>query len=111
MNPVFSPDGKTIAFGTELKADGWPDYTRLALLDVASGKVTLLTDGWENSCMGWAFAKDGKTVVFTAEARARTNLYSIPAAGGTPRVVWKGGTAAAPSAHARGTKSSSSATT
>jgi dipeptidyl aminopeptidase/acylaminoacyl peptidase len=94
VSPVFSPDGKTIAFGTQLKADGWPDYTRLALLDVATGKVALLTDGWENSCAGWAFAKDGKTIVFTAEVRARTNLYALPVAGGVPRLVWKGGTAA-----------------
>ena len=52
-NPVFSPDGRTIAFGTHGKADGWPDYTRLALLDVASGKVTVLTEGWENAAGGW----------------------------------------------------------
>lgn len=94
-NPVFSPDGRTIAFGTQLKADGWPDYTRLALLDVASGKVTLLTDGWESSAGGWAFTKDGKALVFTAETRARTNLYSVAAAGGT-REIWKGGSASGP---------------
>ncbi|HSB63583.1 MAG TPA: hypothetical protein VLJ18_05420, partial [Thermoanaerobaculia bacterium] len=76
-NPVFSPDGRTIAFGAHLKADGWPDYTRLALLDVASGAVTLLTDGWENSVGGWAFTKDGRELVFTAESRARTNLYAV----------------------------------
>ncbi len=101
-NPVFSPDGKTIAFGTHLKADGWPDYTRLALLDVATGAVRLLTDGWENSCAGWTFTKDGRTIVFTAEARARTNLYAIPVSGGAPREIWKGGTAATPSVTAAG---------
>ena len=35
--PVFSPDGKRIAYGVERKADGWPDRTRLAVMDVASG--------------------------------------------------------------------------
>jgi dipeptidyl aminopeptidase/acylaminoacyl peptidase len=94
--PVFSPDGRTIAFGTHLKADGWPDYTRLALLDLASGSVTLLTDGWENSAGGWAFTRDGKALVFTAEARARTNLYAVPASGGAPREIWKGGSASSP---------------
>ena len=95
-NPVFSPDGRSIAFGTHVKGDEWPDYTRLAVLDVATGAVRLLTDGWENSCGGWAFAKDGKTVVFMAEVRARVNLYALPVSGGTPRLVWKGGTAAGP---------------
>ena len=101
-NPVFSPDGKTIAFGTHGKADGWPDYTRLALLDVASGKVTLLTDGWENETGGWTFTKDGKALVFTAEVRARTSVYAVPTAGGAPREIWKGGSASGPVATAGG---------
>jgi dipeptidyl aminopeptidase/acylaminoacyl peptidase len=95
-NPVFSPDGRTIAFGAHLKAGGWPDYTRLALLDVASGRVTLLTDGWENSVGGWTFTKDGQELVFTAESRARTNLYALPVAPGTPREIWRGGSASGP---------------
>ena len=48
-DPVFSPDGKTIAYGAERKADGWPDYTRLAVKDLATGRTSLLTDGWENA--------------------------------------------------------------
>jgi dipeptidyl aminopeptidase/acylaminoacyl peptidase len=95
-NPVFSPDGRTIAFGTQAKADGWPDYTRLALLDVASGNVTVLTEGWENSAAGWAFSKDGRTIAFTAEVRARTNVYAILFPGGKPREIWKGGSASGP---------------
>lgn len=98
-NPVFSPDGKTIVFGTHGKADGWPDYTRLALLDVPSGKVSLLTDGWENGTGGWTFTKDGKALVFTAEVRARTSVYTISTAataGGAPREIWKGGSASGP---------------
>ncbi|MCM3875331.1 MAG: S9 family peptidase [Thermoanaerobaculia bacterium] len=102
-NPVFSPDGKSIVFGTHGKADGWPDYTRLALLDVSSGKVTLLTDGWENGTGGWTFTKDGKALVFTAEVRARTGVYTVStaaAAGGAPREepkeIWKGGSASGP---------------
>ncbi len=101
-NPVFSPDGRTIAFGTRLKADGWPDYTRLALLDVAGGVVTLLTDGWEKPAGGWAFARDGSELVFTAESRARTNLYAVAVSGGTPREIWKGGTASGPAVTAGG---------
>ncbi len=92
-HPVFSPDGKTIAFGREVKGDGWPDRTRLALLDLATGKTNVLTEAWDLVPEDWSFTPDGKTLVFRAEARARTNVYALPVAGGTPRLVWKGGRA------------------
>jgi dipeptidyl aminopeptidase/acylaminoacyl peptidase len=92
--PVFSPDGKSIAYGLERKDDGWPDYTRLAVKDLASGKTTVLTEGWENGAGRPSWSADGRALVFTAEARARTNIYAEPIAGGAPRLVWKGGRAA-----------------
>jgi len=94
-SPVFSPDGATIAYGREAKGDGFPDRTRLALLDVATGKTTVLTEGWDQVPEGWSFTRDGKTLVFRSEAHARTNVYALPVAGGTPRLVWKGGRATA----------------
>ncbi|MGH9400437.1 MAG: S9 family peptidase, partial [Thermoanaerobaculia bacterium] len=91
--PVFSPDGKSIAYGLEKKDDGWPDYTRLAVKDLATGKTTVLTEGWENNAGRPAWTADGRTLVFTAESRARTNIYAEPAAGGSPRLLWRGGRA------------------
>ncbi len=97
-DPVFSPDGKTIAYTREVKADDWPDYRRLALLELATGKSRVLTDGWENGVGPISFTADGGTILFAAEERARTNLYAIPVSGGTPRRIWKGGTASGPTA-------------
>ena len=94
-SPVFSPDGRTIAYGREAKGDGWPDRTRLVLLDVASGKTKVLTESWDRVPQGWSFTPDGKTLVFLAEERARTHVWSLPVSGGTPRLVWKGGRATA----------------
>jgi dipeptidyl aminopeptidase/acylaminoacyl peptidase len=93
-DPVFSPDGKSIAYGVEVKADGWPDRTRLAVMDVASGRTTVLTEPFDVSAGGWAWSNDGRTIVFHAESRARTNLYAIPAKGGTPKEIRHGGTTA-----------------
>jgi dipeptidyl aminopeptidase/acylaminoacyl peptidase len=92
LRPVFSPDGKRVAYGFQRRADGWPDYTRLAVLDVATGRTTVLTEGWDNSVADWAWTADGESLVFHPEVRARTNLYRIPARGGPPREIHHGGT-------------------
>lgn len=94
-SPVFSPDGAAIAYARETKADGFPDRARLALLDVATGKTTVLTEGWDLVPEGWSFTRDGKSLLFRAEARARTNVYAMPVSGGTPRLVFQGGRATA----------------
>jgi dipeptidyl aminopeptidase/acylaminoacyl peptidase len=91
-SPRWSPNGKTLAFGRETKGDGYPDRTRLALLDVASGKVDVLTEAWDNVPSGWQFTADGKTLVFKAEVRARAGLYTLPVSGGTPKQLLRGGT-------------------
>jgi dipeptidyl aminopeptidase/acylaminoacyl peptidase len=95
-DPVFSPDGKTIAYGREKKADGWPDFTRLALLDLATGSTADLTERWDNSVSSWRFTKYGKSLVFLSEIRARTNVYTVPVTGGTPKEIWHGGVASGP---------------
>ena len=92
--PVFSPDGTRLAYGREVKAGGWPDYTRLAVMDVSSGATRMLTDGWDNTAGGWQWTADGRALLFVAEIRARVNLYAIDAQGGVPREVHRGGTIA-----------------
>ena len=79
--PVFSPDGARIAYGREVKANGWPDYTRLAVMDVRGGATRMLTDGWDNSAGSWQWTADGATLLFVAEVAARINLYAIGVAG------------------------------
>jgi dipeptidyl aminopeptidase/acylaminoacyl peptidase len=93
-DPVWSPDGKTIAYGLEKKADGWPDHTRVATLDVASGATTVLTEPFDANADGWQWSPDGTQIVFAAEMRARTSLYAVPTAGGAVREVHHGGTVA-----------------
>ncbi len=84
------------------KEDDQPDYARLALLDLATGKTSVLTDGWEQSIGRPAWSADGKTLVVEAESRARTNLYAVSAAGGPPRLIWQGGRASGVDAKATG---------
>jgi dipeptidyl aminopeptidase/acylaminoacyl peptidase len=96
-DPAFDPSGRRLAYGRERKADGWPDYRRLALLDLATGASTVLSEGWESSADGWTWTPDGGTLVFTAEVRARVGLHAIAAtAGARPRELQRGGSVGGP---------------
>jgi len=69
--PVLSPDGTRIAFDStprsayEQTAKGAPDpKTQIAVLDIASGKVTILKDIPTDRCLYLAWSPDGKWIAF-----------------------------------------------
>ncbi len=80
-DPAFSPDGRTIAFREALSHG----VDELGLLDLASGRITRLTNG-SRPLMGHAWTADGSALVF---ARQRS-LWRIPASGGEPRRLTDG---------------------
>jgi tricorn protease len=80
IDPVFSPDGKTLAFSSN-RHGSYDVYT----IPVTSGKPTRLTfDSSNNFVNSWS--PDGKTVLFTSNRSTAfpsgPELYSVPADGG-----------------------------
>jgi tricorn protease len=85
INPVFSPDGKTIAFSSN-RHGSYNVYT----IPVTSGKPTRLTfDSAHDYVTGWS--PDGKSVLFmstrSVEFPAGPELYTVPADGGKAQRV------------------------
>src|SRR6185503_4299506 len=82
-SPVFSPDGKSIAFlnGCDSK-DIWYRANNVALVPVAGGPAKILTTGLDRNMSRPQFAPDGSGVLFLLEDGGNTHLARVPIAGG-----------------------------
>jgi dipeptidyl aminopeptidase/acylaminoacyl peptidase len=78
-NPVYSPDGKYIAYHAQLVAGFEADRWRVLLYDRASGKIENLTETFDRSAANLAWSADSKSIFFTAENETLMPIYSVPA--------------------------------
>jgi len=86
--PLYSPDGRHIAFVSQATPGYESDLRRLAVLERKSGKVRYLTsrDGFDD----WVgeLAWDGNdALVFSADQRGRNPIYRLAREGGQPELL------------------------
>jgi dipeptidyl aminopeptidase/acylaminoacyl peptidase len=91
MQPTYSPDGKSIVVRAQRRAGFEADRWYLDAYDRASGAKRTLFVSPDLSVDDFRFSPDGKTIWFTAARNGAQNLYTIPAAGGTPALAVQGG--------------------
>jgi len=91
-NPVYSPDGKYIAYHAQLTAGYEADRWRLMLYDRATGKSENLPEAsFDRSAENLAWSPDSKTIYFLAENETLKPVYAMSAkAGATPKKVVDG---------------------
>jgi dipeptidyl aminopeptidase/acylaminoacyl peptidase len=75
--PVFSPDGKTLAYLAMSRPKFEADKLRVMVRDVATGKERSLTDAWDRSANTLNWSKDGKSIFVTADDLGQHGLFSI----------------------------------
>ena len=90
--PRYSPDGTMIAFRAQQRAGFEADRWRLMVYDRRARATRSLTDDFDRQVEGVAWSPDSRTLYFTAGDAAREPIYSVPAAGGSVKMVRGEGT-------------------
>ena len=89
--PVYSPDGKSIAY-LAMKRPGYEaDRYRVVLHTVESGEQKVLTEQWDRSPYSIAFGSRGAKVWVTADNLGQHSVYSIDLRSGKEKLVIKDG--------------------
>ncbi|HEY0990113.1 MAG TPA: S9 family peptidase [Kofleriaceae bacterium] len=96
FSPVFSPDGRSLAL-TMMKRPGFEaDRQRIAIFDLPTRKLRVLTEGWDRSASGLAWSRDGKTIYTDADNVGNHSVFAIDVASGNAKVLVDKGTNDAP---------------
>ncbi len=85
--PVFSPDGKTLAYLAMARPGFEADRFRIVLRDWPEGGTRVLTADWDRSARGMLFSEEGGTIYATAADLGQVSLFSISVASGEPTVI------------------------
>jgi len=75
--PLYSPDGKYIAYRSQLRGGYESDRFRLMLYERATGKITDMTPNWDRWVDSMAWSPDSKTIYFTAENEGEAPIYAL----------------------------------
>jgi Tol biopolymer transport system component len=90
-NPVYSPDGKYLAYHAQLTAGYEADRWRVMLYDRASRKSENLSEGYDRSATNLAWSPDSKTIYFLAENETQQPVYAMAARpGAAPKKLVEG---------------------
>ena len=95
-NPVFSPDGKTLAYLAMARPGYESDRFRIILRRWPGSLERVLTEDWDRSPSSICFSADGNTIYTTAANTGQRSLFAIDVKTGAARTIVKEGRAGSP---------------
>jgi dipeptidyl aminopeptidase/acylaminoacyl peptidase len=90
-HPVFSPDGKTLAYLAMAKPGYESDRFRIVLTPWPQANERVLTENWDRSPSSICWSADGKTICAAAEDLGQKSLFAVDVETGEVRTVIRDG--------------------
>ena len=82
--PLFSPDGRLLAFSRQHIPGFYADRVRLMIHDRKSGKTRMMLGDWDRSAAGLAWAADSKGLYGGIDDEGTRRVYYLPLNGDAP---------------------------
>lgn len=89
-SPAYSPDGRWLAFQQQRVYGFYGANAKLMLYDRRDGQTRGLTEGWDRSADGLAWAPDSTALYGAIDDSATRRIYRFPVQGGAPQPVTAG---------------------
>ena len=95
--PLFSPDGRTLAYLAMARAGYEADRFRIVLRSWPDGQPRVLTESWDRSPGSFFWSADGKTIYVAAQDLGNTALFAVDVRTGAVKTLVPEGTVGSPS--------------
>ena len=96
FEPTYAPDGRSLAVRMMTRPGFEADRERIALYDVATRKLRVVTEPWDRSASSITWSADGKTIYTSADNVGNHSLFAVDVATGAARVIVDKGTNSSP---------------
>ncbi len=95
-HPVFSPDGKILAYLAMARPGYESDRFRIVVQAWPEGEKRVLTEAWDRSPGSFCFSQDNQAIYATAANLGQVSLFAIDMTTGKRRVVVRDGIVRSP---------------
>jgi dipeptidyl aminopeptidase/acylaminoacyl peptidase len=86
-NPMFAPDGKSLAYVRQAIAGFYGDQVKLMVRDLRSGNTTMLHEDWDRSAAGLVWTPDSKGFYGAIDDAGTRRVYHLPIKGAPKRIT------------------------
>jgi len=91
-HPVFSPDGKTLAYLAMSRPGYEADQFQIVLQEWPQGSRRMLTGGWDRSASSIVWSPDGTRIFTAAQNTGQDSLFALDVKDGKARTIVREGT-------------------